>query len=160
LNTEDVQIPGAFPVGSDNASEAGTSQENSDESERISNDIRNETLPPAPIYNSRLQDGLKAVKHHLAGLANTMHLSELTQDQSTSLHTLWKRTEKMSKFEYPETRTVGFIGDSGVGMDFLRLLMFLIPSSNVVTGKSSLINSLLDQKIARSVCECYYHLCC
>ena len=118
LNTEDVQIPGAFPVGSGNASEAGTSQDDSGETEIISNDIRDEALPPAPIYNGRLQDGLKAVKHQLASLANTMHVSELTQDQSTSLHTLWKRTEKMSKFEYPETRTVGFIGDSGVGMGF------------------------------------------
>jgi hypothetical protein len=118
LNTEDVQIPGAFPVASDNASEAGTSQDDSGETEIISNDIRDETLPPAPIYNGRLQDGLKDVKHHLASLASTMHVSELTQDQSTSLHTLWKRTEKMSKFEYPETRTVGFIGDSGVGMGF------------------------------------------
>ncbi|KAJ5295831.1 hypothetical protein N7508_010652 [Penicillium antarcticum] len=131
VDTEDLQIPGGFPASSVSASAAGPSQENEDENEVISNDIRDETLPRAPIYNTRLQDGLKAVKRYLASLASTMSLSELTQDQSTSLHTLYKRTEEMSKFQYPVTRTVGFIGDSGV-------------------GKSSLINSLLDQKIARS----------
>ncbi|KAJ5421592.1 hypothetical protein N7491_010037 [Penicillium cf. griseofulvum] len=131
VHTEDVQVPGAFPAGSGSTPAVTPSHGNEDENEMISNDIRDETLPPAPIYNSRLQDGLKAVKGHLASLASAMRLSELTQDQSTSLHTLYKGTEKMSRFQYPVTRTVGFIGDSGV-------------------GKSSLINSLLDQKIARS----------
>ncbi|CAI7660451.1 unnamed protein product [Penicillium crustosum] len=135
VHTEDAQVPGTFPAASGSTSAATSSHENEDgnedENERISNDIRDETLPPAPIYNNRLQDGLKAVKGHLASLASTMRLSELTQDQSTSLYTLYKQTEKMSRFQYPVTRTVGFIGDSGV-------------------GKSSLINSLLDQKIARS----------
>ncbi|KAJ6150057.1 hypothetical protein N7471_001256 [Penicillium samsonianum] len=131
VHTEDVQVPRAFPAGSGSTSAVTSSHENEDENEVISNDIRDETLPPAPIYNNRLQDGLKAVKGHLASLASAMRLSELTQDQSTSLYTLYKRTEKMSRFQYPVTRTVGFIGDSGV-------------------GKSSLINSLLDQKIARS----------
>ncbi|KAJ5209115.1 hypothetical protein N7449_003494 [Penicillium cf. viridicatum] len=131
VHTEDVQVPRTFPAGSGSTSAVTSSHENEDENETISNDIRDETLPPAPIYNNRLQDGLKAVKGHLASLASAMRLSELTQDQSTSLYTLYKRTEKMSGFQYPVTRTVGFIGDSGV-------------------GKSSLINSLLDQKIARS----------
>ncbi|KAF4771133.1 hypothetical protein HAV15_012667 [Penicillium sp. str.  len=131
VHTEDVQVPRTFPAGSGSTPAVTSSHENEDENETISNDIRDETLPPAPIYNNRLQDGLKAVKGHLASLASAMRLSELTQDQSTSLYTLYKHTEKMSRFQYPVTRTVGFIGDSGV-------------------GKSSLINSLLDQKIARS----------
>ncbi|CAI7666524.1 unnamed protein product [Penicillium discolor] len=131
VHTEEVQVPRTFPAGSGSTPAVTSSHENEDENETISNDIRDETLPPAPIYNNRLQDGLKAVKGHLASLARAMRLSELTQDQSTSLYTLYKRTKKMSRFQYPVTRTVGFIGDSGV-------------------GKSSLINSLLDQKIARS----------
>ncbi|OQE20840.1 hypothetical protein PENFLA_c015G08880 [Penicillium flavigenum] len=131
VHTGDVQVPRTFPAGSGSTSAVTQSHENEDENEMISNDIRDESLPPAPIYNIRLQDGLKAVKGHLASLSSAMRLSELTQDQSTSLYTLYKRTEEMSRFQYPVTRTVGFIGDSGV-------------------GKSSLINSLLDQKIARS----------
>ena len=78
--------------------------------------FRQEPLPPAPIYNCRLQDGLKDVKNQLGDLANTMRLSELVRDPNTSLHTLYEETKKASEFKYPETRTVGFIGDSGVGM--------------------------------------------
>ncbi|KAJ5788562.1 hypothetical protein N7457_003552 [Penicillium paradoxum] len=123
-------VSGDLPTESDNLSEAEKSEEDESETERIVS-IREETLPRARIYNSRLQRGLKDVKRELAGLAEIMHASELAKDQSTNLYALCERTEKMSKFEYPETRTVGFIGDSGV-------------------GKSSLVNSLLDQKIARS----------
>lgn len=84
-----------------------------------------------------------------------MGLSELNQDHSSDLHVLYKRTKKMSMFEYPETRTVGFIGDSGVGMGFRRYLLSSVTSSpNTRKGKSSLINSLLDQEsLSRSVCS-------
>lgn len=129
MNTEDIQVPGAFPASSGSTTEAGISQGNEAEEERVSNNIRDENLPRAPIFDNRLQDGLKEVKRHLASLANTMHLSELTQDQSTSIYTLYKQTEKMSKFAYPETRIVGFIGDSGVGRGLFSHLSF--PMSNV-----------------------------
>ena len=128
MHTEDVEVPGTFPAGSGSTSAVTSSHENEEENEMRSNDIRDETLPPAPIYNNKLQDGLKAVKGHLASLASAMRLSELTQDQSTSLYTLYKRTEKMSSFQYPITRTVGFIGDSGVGMEILGHSHIWIPS--------------------------------
>ncbi|PLN80725.1 hypothetical protein BDW42DRAFT_170368 [Aspergillus taichungensis] len=91
-----------------------------------------EPLSSAPIYNSQLQNGLGEVKNLLGEIANTMCLSGLTDDPNTSLHKLHNETKKASEFRYPETRTVGLIGDSGV-------------------GKSSVINSLLDQaNLARS----------
>ena len=77
--------------------------------------FHHEPLPSAPIYNSQLQDGLKEVKSLLAEIANTMRLSELTDDPNTSLHKLHEETKMLSEFSYPETRTVGLIGDSGVG---------------------------------------------
>ncbi|KAJ5650938.1 uncharacterized protein N7484_004661 [Penicillium longicatenatum] len=143
-------VPGAFPVSTNgeesplSENDASENEENSDSDESSGSDetaeaptvdIREEPLPAAPVYNHRLQNGLKAVKSELAFLADTMRLSELNQDHSSALHSLSKQAKKMSMFEYPETRTVGFIGDSGV-------------------GKSSLINSLLDQKsLSRSSSE-------
>ncbi|KAJ6031623.1 hypothetical protein N7540_002355 [Penicillium herquei] len=89
--------------------------------------IREESLPRVPIYDARLQDQVKEVKSKLASLATSIGSSALVHDQSSSLHSHYKKLKKASKFEYPVIRTVGFIGDSGV-------------------GKSSLINSLLDQR--------------
>lgn len=111
-----------------------------------------EPLPPAPIYNSQLQDGLSEVKSLLAGIANTMRLSELTDDPNTSLHKLYNETKKASEFKYPETRTVGLIGDSGVGVLPFLFSSLSYHASNDQVGKSSVINSLLDQaNLARSV---------
>lgn len=135
VHTEDVQVPGTFPTGSGSTSAVTSSHEDEDENEMISNDIRDETLPPAPIYNNRLQDGLKAVKGHLASLASAMRLSELTQDQSTSLYTLYKRTEKMTRFQYPVTRTVGLIGDSGVGREIFGHSHIWVPSLTLIQAR-------------------------
>lgn len=111
--------------------------------------FRQEPLPLAPIYDSHLQDGLVDVKNQLGDLANTMRLSERVRDPNTSLHALYKEARKASEFKCPETRTVGLIGASGVGMlSFLAWLAY----SNAGIGKSSVINSLLDQMgLARSV---------
>ncbi|KAJ6125737.1 hypothetical protein N7523_003357 [Penicillium sp. IBT 18751x] len=136
------RITGAFPEPSD-GEETGPSGRHATENEEDSDsdqcsdidqmpdartsDLREEELPPAPVYKSRLQDGLKDVKRELGILADMMGISPLSEDHSSDLHALYRDTKKMSMFKYPDTRTVGFIGDSGV-------------------GKSSLINSLLDQR--------------
>ncbi|KAJ5161426.1 hypothetical protein N7492_006818 [Penicillium capsulatum] len=108
IDIEQVKVPGAFPAsryGSENRTPA---------SAKSPSTIRRELLPSAPIYNGRLQDGLKDVKSMLASLADVMRVSELAQDQSSSLNSHLRQTEKASKFNCPETRTVGIIGDSGV----------------------------------------------
>lgn len=124
-------IPGAFPASSTGEvnhlseneatgrDEASDYDERSDMEETIEAQavgIREEPLPDAPVFNRRLQDSLKEVKGGLAVLADTMRFSELNQDHSSALHALFKQTKKMSMFEYPVTRTVGFIGESGVGI--------------------------------------------
>ncbi|RAH84267.1 hypothetical protein BO86DRAFT_397134 [Aspergillus japonicus CBS 114.51] len=95
--------------------------------------VRQDELPPAPIYDMQLQNALRAVRSQLASLAQ--HLGRrrnLVGDSTTALHQLYEQALKASRFAYPATRTVGFIGDSGM-------------------GKSSLINSILDQEgLARS----------
>ncbi|KAL1980018.1 hypothetical protein VTN96DRAFT_4795 [Rasamsonia emersonii] len=95
-------------------------------------DVRQERLPRARIYNNRLQNALREVKNRFTKLENTMRDSPLAHDESSDFYALYEQVKNFSRFEYPETRTVGFIGDSGA-------------------GKSSLVNSLLDQEgLARS----------
>ncbi|KAJ5646831.1 hypothetical protein N7490_003203 [Penicillium lividum] len=102
------------------------SEDSSDDADDELYNFRQESLPSAPLYDQRLQTGLKDVKSHLADLVHAMGASDLVHDPNSSLHKLRSDAKIMSEFQYPEKRTVGFIGDSGV-------------------GKSSLINCLLDQ---------------
>jgi hypothetical protein len=65
-------------------------------------------LPPAPIYNNRLQDGLKAVKGHLGSLASAMRRFGIDTRSTRQACTLCISVlEKMSRFQYPVTRTCG-----------------------------------------------------
>ncbi|RSM10793.1 hypothetical protein CEP52_003372 [Fusarium oligoseptatum] len=75
--------------------------------------------------------------------------SSLHNSPESTIHRLHDEAGELARFEYPSTRTVGFVGDSGV-------------------GKSSLLNSLLDMKgLARTsnsgeACTCvvtefHYH---
>lgn len=85
--------------------------------------IRQEQLPRARIYNSRLQNILKDVKQQFGELQHTMSDSPLSRDESSDLYGLYRQLESLSRFDYPETRTVGFIGDSGVGECFFLLVI-------------------------------------
>jgi hypothetical protein len=77
--------------------------------------VRQEELPQVPIYDIRLQNALRNVRGQLADLAQVMNRRELAQDPTTAFHGLYKQTLEASSFAYPATRTVGFIGDSGMG---------------------------------------------
>lgn len=77
--------------------------------------IRQERHPQVRIYNTHLQNALRDVRSHLKNLTNTMRGCPLVHDQTTGLYDLYQKVQTMSQFQYPETRTVGFIGNSGVG---------------------------------------------
>jgi flagellar biosynthesis GTPase FlhF len=62
------------------------------------------------------------MKGQLRELATIMGQSALAKDSKTSLYRLQKEVIKLTKFEYPETRTVGFIGTTGVGLFSLVIL--------------------------------------
>ncbi|KAL3473665.1 hypothetical protein BJX99DRAFT_248747 [Aspergillus californicus] len=108
-----------------------SSDDDEDDSDYLYN-IRGEELPRAPIYDIRLQDALRDVRGQLTDLAHCMGQREQAHDITTVYHNQYEQTLAASRFAYPATRTVGFIGDSGM-------------------GKSSVINSILDQEgLARS----------
>lgn len=115
--TGNIHVPGAYPeslYGSDR-SVPHVPRESRNGNQ---NTIREESLPKVPIYDSRLQTQLKEVKGKLASLATSIRSSALVHDQTSSLYAHYQKVQKASEFAYPESRTVGFIGDSGVGKAF------------------------------------------
>ncbi|KAL6232076.1 hypothetical protein BDW75DRAFT_233104 [Aspergillus navahoensis] len=115
-----------------NSSRASWHGDSDDEDGDQFYDVREEELPRAPIYDIRLQNALRNVRGQIADLAQLMGERELAQDPTSDIYDLYEQLLKASRFAYPTTRTVGFIGDSGM-------------------GKSSVINSILDESgLARS----------
>jgi hypothetical protein len=136
---------------SDEDSLQNNNSDDDDDDEDYLYNVRQEELPQVPIYDIRLQNALRNVRGQLADLAQVMNRRELAQDPTTAFHGLYKQTLEASRFAYPATRTVGFIGDSGMG----KLSGFRVRGDEGLiepAGKSSLINSILDQEgLARSV---------
>ncbi|GLA14395.1 hypothetical protein AnigIFM62618_000774 [Aspergillus niger] len=129
LNLEDAD---SYVSDSDRSSTLNTESDVAEDNDEDAYNIRHDALPREPIYDIRLQNALRDVRSELTSLTQVMGCNALAHDNTTDLSKLYEKTLEASRFAYPATRTVGFIGDSGV-------------------GKSSLINSLLDQEsLARS----------
>lgn len=77
--------------------------------------VRSEPLPEAPIYDKALQGVLREAKINLQTLERTMQTCPLRQDNTTTFASLADQTKRLASFEYPKTRVVGFVGDSGAG---------------------------------------------
>lgn len=101
-------------VENNNRMETGLEHEQDDGADPFYN-IRQEQLPSAPIYNSRLQGTLREVRNKFAELQHAIAGCPLVQSQGTNISELFTQLQNLSQYEYPKSRIVGFIGDSGVG---------------------------------------------
>lgn len=107
-------------------------------------------LPPQERFHEpAFQQSLSSAKHLMANIVGVLASSSLHNEPDSTMQRLYQQAIDLSGFQYPSTRTVGLVGDSGV-------------------GKSSLINSLLDiEGLARAsnsgaACTCvvteyHYH---
>jgi hypothetical protein len=77
--------------------------------------LRAETLPDAPIYDPQLQNGLRETKAQLSHLFSSIESCPMASDSTRTLFSLGQQIQRLSNFDYPRTRTIGLIGDSGAG---------------------------------------------
>ena len=111
-----------------------------------------EDLPESPVYDQYLRRELDEVRRELDELATVIRDWNVAHGPYSTLTRLLKETEEFRDFNIQAHRIVGFIGDSGVGMLSYVNVHILLGQFLTDTGKSSIVNSLLDQKnIARSV---------
>jgi hypothetical protein len=95
--------------------------------------VEDEEPPPSLFHSQTIQQSLVGARAVVSRMAEALASSTMPQDESSSIRKFRERALKLSEFQPPSFRTVGLVGDSGV-------------------GKSSLINSLLDKKsLARAV---------
>jgi hypothetical protein len=81
-------------------------------------DFKLEALPEAPIYHPHLQEALRNTKAQLRQLHSAMKGCPLSSNSDSTMSILTAQNQKLSEFDYPKTRTIGLVGDSGVGKKF------------------------------------------
>ncbi|KAK1975437.1 hypothetical protein LZ30DRAFT_605612 [Colletotrichum cereale] len=114
----------------------------------VPHDVRDEEPPADRFHDPTVQGAFGDARALVARLARVLEGSPLHASADSTIKQLHGRARKLAGFQCPSTRTVGFVGDSGV-------------------GKSSVLNSLLDQEgLARTsnsgaACTCvvteYHH---
>ncbi|KAF5974290.1 hypothetical protein FBULB1_7849 [Fusarium bulbicola] len=112
-------------------------------------DVADEEPPDDAFHSPEFQGAFRDAKQLMSNIQSVLGSSNVHEGSESTMRKLYEEAGKLAAFEYPATRTVGFVGDSGV-------------------GKSSLLNSLLDTKgLARTsnngeACTCvvteyHYH---
>ncbi|KAF4415669.1 hypothetical protein FACUT_13229 [Fusarium acutatum] len=112
-------------------------------------DVADEELPDDAFHSPEFQGAFRDAKQLMSNIQSVLGSSNVHEGSESTMRKLHEEAGKLAAFECPATRTVGFVGDSGV-------------------GKSSLLNSLLDTKgLARTsnngeACTCvvteyHYH---
>ncbi|KAK3682814.1 hypothetical protein B0T22DRAFT_444981 [Podospora appendiculata] len=111
------------------------------QSRHACHDVGDEEPPPNRFHDPAFQTAFKDARDLARDLGEVLGSSALHLEPDSTICRLRQRASELAQFKCPPTRTVGFVGDSGV-------------------GKSSLINSLLDFRgLARtsgggSACTC------
>ncbi|KAK8079217.1 hypothetical protein PG994_003024 [Apiospora phragmitis] len=88
-------------------------------------DVRDEKAPNDRFSEPTFQSAFRDARRVMSDLKDTLESSSLHIDPDSTMKRLHQEAKTLSNFHCPPSRTVGFVGDSGV-------------------GKSSLLNSLLD----------------
>ncbi|KIX08785.1 uncharacterized protein Z518_03442 [Rhinocladiella mackenziei CBS 650.93] len=87
--------------------------------------VADEEPPHERFHEPEFQRELAHSRDLVGDLVNILASSSLHNESESRIRTLYLQAVDLSRFQHPSTRTVGLVGDSGV-------------------GKSSLLNSLLD----------------
>jgi hypothetical protein len=83
-------------------------------------DIRDENLTNDRFHDVAFQSTFGEAKNLMSELCNTLGSSSLRYEPDSIMQHLYEQANQLSRFECPPTRTVGFVGDSGVGKFVFR----------------------------------------
>jgi hypothetical protein len=119
--------------------------------------VADEEPPPQRFHDVDFQQGLANAEGLMKTLAQVLASSPLHTDSESRISELYLQVLDLSVRKNPAARTVGLVGDSGVGKCCSKSThSFAWYMLNVSQGKSSLLNSLLDvEGFARTVSRPY-----
>jgi len=122
--------------------------ENNDNTEPY--DVQDEEAPLEPFFTSSFQTALKSGLGIASKLDTAIEKLVGSSEPSSDLERLLKDARRLGTFQSSDTRTIAVLGDSGEGN--CGIMRGITTVSNMLIGKSSLINALLHfPEIAKTV---------
>ncbi len=113
-------------------------------------DVQDEEAPLEPFFTSSFQTALKNGLGIASKLDTAIEKLVGSSEPSSDLERLLKDARRLGTFQSSDTRTIAVLGDSGEGN--CCILRGITTVSNMLVGKSSLINALLHfPEIAKTV---------
>src|SRR3569833_3323873 len=85
-------------------------------------EVHEEELPTVRFHDPAFQDAFLGTKRLVGDLEAVLGAGSLHQDPDSVMKGLYEKAKELSGFRCPATRTVGFVGDSGVGEFWTHLL--------------------------------------
>jgi hypothetical protein len=77
--------------------------------------VSDEEPPNDRFHDPAFQQAFSDAKGLMQELADTLESSALHIDPDSTMQRLHQQAKDLARFQCPSTRTVGFVGDSGVG---------------------------------------------
>lgn len=82
---------------------------------KILYDVRDEEGPQDRFHDPALQQAIRDTKKCMLDLADVLGSSPLHADPDSAIQRFHREVRDAANFQCPSSRTVGFVGDSGVG---------------------------------------------
>lgn len=77
--------------------------------------VLDEELPEDAFHSPEFQQAFRDAKQLMSTVEGVLGSSSLHNSPESTIRRLLDDAGELARFEYPSTRTVGFVGDSGVG---------------------------------------------
>ncbi|KAF5543358.1 hypothetical protein FNAPI_9680 [Fusarium napiforme] len=77
-------------------------------------DVADEELPDDAFHFPEFQGAFRDAKQLMSNIQSVLGSSNIHEGSESTMRRLHEEAGKLAAFEYPATRTVGFVGDSGV----------------------------------------------
>ncbi|KAF4497513.1 hypothetical protein FAGAP_6314 [Fusarium agapanthi] len=77
-------------------------------------DVADEEVPDDAFHSPEFQGAFRDAKQLMSNIQSVLGSSNIHEGPESTMRKLHEEAGKLAAFEYPATRTVGFVGDSGV----------------------------------------------
>jgi hypothetical protein len=78
-------------------------------------DVRDEELPDDRFHEATFQQAFSDARRLMAELTGVLSSSTIRHEPDSKMREFHQKASELAGFHCPSTRTVGFVGDSGVG---------------------------------------------